>query len=175
MRGTINRITGAALLLAGTICILFADKLFSLLPFIIGIPMVSVAAVFFALSVIRKEYNTLETSHTAGAIVVLVMGVMILINGSESIGVIAVTWGIFGLVRGTKELNHAIYKFCRKEKFTAMLLRSCTEIVLAALLMFRPFQKITVHIVILGAELILMSARFFVGKPEREPSHEEFY
>lgn len=152
----------AGLLFLGTICILFRYPIYAVLPYLLGSGMVLVGAMQLYRGVQRKEYRTHETKLISTGLVVLALGVNIIVHGSHAEPLIGVTWGLIGLVKGIHELNLAIYYMYLQQRFWIKLLHALAEIVLAILLMLNPYEKIRVHIALLGAELILIATQILM-------------
>lgn len=147
--------------LTAIICIIFPSHLTTILPYLIGGVMVIVGFIYEYRAIKQKEYKTLETSDTAQALILFIMGIFILIKHEDSIGVLGYTWGGFGLMKGTKELNIALYKLFVHQKFGIEMIQAFVTIGLAIILISDPFEKFTHHVMFLGFEMLVTSLKIY--------------
>lgn len=148
--------TSILFILNGLICIIFSEFIQEILPYISGSIAILSGIILLTKAIYEKEYKTIETKRTAISIIMILIGIIIIFKNENSINLIGVVWGIYGLVKGINELNIAIYYIFSKEKFILELLHSIVEIVLAIILIFNPFEKIATHIILLGIEMIVI-------------------
>ncbi|MSS63981.1 DUF308 domain-containing protein [Velocimicrobium porci] len=157
--------------LAAVICIVFPSHLTIALPYMIGGSMVIVGFVYEWNAIRKKEYKTLETAETAQALILLIMGTFIILKHENSIGILGYTWGGFGLMKGTKELNIAFYKLSVHLKFGIELIQAIVTIGLALILISDPFEKFTHHVMFLGFEMLATTLKIYheeyIAVPER--------
>ena len=59
-----------------------------------------------------------------------------------------------GILKGTRLLNRAIYRMTQKQGWFLLLAEAAVQLVLGMMLLFHHEQKITMHIVVLGMELL---------------------
>lgn len=146
---------------ASIICILFPSHLTIALPYMLGGAMVIVGFFYEWNAIRKKEYKTLETADTAQALILLIMGTFIILKHENSIGILGYTWGGFGLVKGTKELNIAFYKLSVHLKFGIELIQAIVTIGLALILISDPFEKFTHHVMFLGFEMLVTTLKIY--------------
>lgn len=91
---------------------------------------------------------------TAIALVFLVLGPAILLMRSHAMAMIGCIWGLMGILKGTRLLNRAIYRMTQKQGWFLLLAEAAVQLVLGMMLLFHHEQKITMHIVVLGMELL---------------------
>lgn len=145
-------ITGAL----GSVCLLFVDLIYKLLPYLMGGFMVGTGVLAIIGAVVSKEYLKLETKLSSSGILVLVIGIAIMVRGTKADGLIGVAWGILGLIQGSESLNVAIYNLAHKKKWIVDMLQAAVQITLAMLLLVDPVSKLYPHMRILGLELLAM-------------------
>ena len=131
----------------GLILIAVPAQISSAVPFLLGIPMVIYAILNVVISFrYREALPKLGNSILAG-----VLGLVILLQKADSLSTIGVIWAIFSLHESAEEIN----EFIETKHFNIV---SCISIiisvVLAAMLMFDPFEHFETHIRILGLEII---------------------
>lgn len=100
--------------------------------------------------------NAAELSY---GLVMLIMGIMFVIQGSHALGPLGTTWGIIGIRKASKSLERAIEQTRLKHGFFLPLIEFLIRLTLALVLLFDPFEKFSAHIVILGIELMVISVR----------------
>ena len=144
----------------GVICILFAEHVTFVLPYLLGGAMALVSALMGIDYFANKKFISHQADELAYGIILLIMGVVFIIQGSNALGPLGTTWAIIGIRKASKSLNHAIRQFYIKQHFMAPVAEFFVRITLALILLFHPFEKFTTHVVILGLELIAVSIRF---------------
>ena len=148
------------LLTIGTILIIFHENISHILPYIIGVNTILISTSFIKDFIIEKNFDEKNTKKLASGIIMFIVGIIIIIQNQDSINLIAISWGIFGLKKGIDELSEAIYNHIQKKKFIITLIHSIIEISLAIILIYNPFEKLSEHIIILGIEYVMLSLQF---------------
>ena len=159
--------------LIGITCLLLTERIAHLLPYLIAVQMLLVAAIMLVTGIKKKEYQTIETKLIASSITMGVLGSIILCKRENSIALISIIWGMIGLVKGTKGLNLAIYYKYKKEKYVLELIESMIEIGLSILLILYPYEKITEHIFLLGIQLLLLPVRDLFSEAREDKERVE--
>ena len=147
--------------LLGIQCLFFVDFLYGMLPYLMGGFMAGAGVLAVIDSVLAGEYRKLDTKLSSSGILMLVVGMAIIVRGSEADGLIGVAWGIFGLIQGSESLNVAIYNLANNKKWGMDMLQAAVQITLALLLLVDPVAKLYPHMRILGLELLAMSFHIF--------------
>lgn len=144
----------------GVILIIFAEHITRLVPYILGGAMVLVG-ILKGIAYLRNKRFLDHISDEAGnGVVLFIMGTAFLIQGENSLVPLGITWAIIGIRKASKSLNSAIQQIYLKKCFTASVLEFVIRIALALVLLFRPFEKFSAHVAILGMELIVTNIRF---------------
>ena len=149
------------LCLLGIQCLFFMDYLYGLLPSLMGRFLAGVGVLAVIDSVLAGEYRRLDTKLSSSGVLMLVVGLAIIVRGSEADGLIGVAWGIFGLIQGSESLNVAIYNLAGRKKWGMDILQAAVQIGLALLLLVDPVTKLYPHMRILGMELLAMGFHIF--------------
>lgn len=141
----------------GILCVLFPEQITEGLPYILGSAMAA-AGVVYSASYFRKR----ESDHSpelASGLVLLVIGILCVLHGAESIVPLGTTWALTGVRKASKSLAAAIHGTNgigeRIYSFVGFLLR----LICSVMLLFYPEEKIQTHVVLLGLELIVVSIR----------------
>ncbi|MDD3165719.1 MAG: DUF308 domain-containing protein [Oscillospiraceae bacterium] len=139
----------------GVICIAFASHIYRLLPTICGLILLASGCLRLIEGIRNKDYASLEQVGMERAIVMMAVGVGVLVKQQNALFVVGVFWGLAGLRKASNFLNEALYYMYQKEKYAPELMKCILSAALSMLLIFDPFGKIGVHIVILGVEMIV--------------------
>lgn len=150
----IDNIARILLLLFGICCIIFSNHILHLMPYLIGGIMIVIGAVRGVYSYITGEYKSLTTEDGASAIIMIVIGIGTIVKDTEALTFIGITWGLLGLFKGAKALNKMIYDIVHKKRFIGSMIKTIIFIALSCALIFHHTEKIQLHILILGVELI---------------------
>lgn len=145
--------------IVGIICILWADHVVRVLPYLLGSAMVIDGSLIGINSLQDKHFLNHDSEELVYGIVMLIMGVAFIIQGVNSLGPIGTTWAIIGIRKASKSLNQAIQQIYMKKKFVTPFIAFLIRITLALLLLFDSLEKLSTHIVILGLELVVTSIR----------------
>ena len=140
--------------LSGVVCIVFPGHLTKSLPVMLGSVMTVTGLLQLPFALRDEEHKNPETMDTAIAVVFLVLGPAILLMRSHAMAMIGYIWGLLGILKGTRLLNPAIYRMTQKQGWFLLLAEAAVQLVLGMMLLFHHEQKITMHIVILGIELL---------------------
>lgn len=93
------------------------------------------------------------------SIILIIMGVAFIVQGSNALGAIGTTWAMIGIGKASKSLKQVFYRLCQKQHFAIPMIEFLLRMTLALILLFHPFEKFSTHIIILGLELIVVSIR----------------
>ena len=133
----------------GILLIIFPKEFTGIVPYVLGIGLIIKGVV--CIVAIVKHYET-DTDIRAGRIVMyLVLGSAILYHNAEAIGPIGAIWAMMSLNEVSEEITEDF------ENHSFSLVRSIFAVItiaLAVMLMFDPFEHFSVHIGVLGAEMI---------------------
>ena len=120
-----------------------------------------VAGVLMGISCFQdKQFLDQNSEELVYGIVIFIMGLAFMIQGTNALGPIGTTWAIIGIRKAAKSLNQAIQQICMKKHFVVSIIEFLIRIMFALLLLFDPYEKFSTHIAILGLELIVISIRF---------------
>ena len=130
--------------LSGVVCIVFPGHLTKSLPVMLGSVMTVTGLLQLPFALRDEEHKNPETRDTATALVMR----------SHAMAMIGCIWGLMGILKGTRLLNRAIYRMTQKQGWFLLLAEAAVQLVLGMMLLFHHEQKITMHIVVLGMELL---------------------
>lgn len=134
-------------LVVGILMVIFPETFAKGFPWVLGIAMILRGILVVLLAVYYKD-----PGHGPGkAILYWVLGLTILIRGSDATGIIGVMWAVFSLAEVSEEINEMW-----KEKHYSVihLLGAVVTILLAVMLMVDPFRHFVTHVRILGLEIL---------------------
>lgn len=144
----------------GVICVLFAEHITLILPYLLGCTMVLAGILMGIGHFQNNRFLERDSADLAYGIIIFVMGIAFIIQGSNALGPLGTTWAIIGILKASKSLDQAIQQIYIKKGFIAPVAEFLVRMMLALVLLFKPFDKFSTHVVILGLELIAISVRF---------------
>ena len=143
----------------GVVFILFSDHVTRILPYLLGGAMV-LASILWGINAFQNQNLVREHSEELTySIILMIMGVAFIVQGSNALGAIGTTWAMIGIGKASKSLKQVFYRLCQKQHFAIPMIEFLLRMTLALLLLFHPFEKFSTHIIILGLELIAISIR----------------
>ena len=143
----------------GVVFILFSDHVTRILPYLLGGAMV-LASILWGINAFQNQNLVREHSEELTySIILIIMGVAFIVQGSNALGAIGTTWAMIGIGKASKSLKQVFYRLCQKQHFAIPMIEFLLRMTLALLLLFHPFEKFSTHIIILGLELIAISIR----------------
>ena len=138
----------------GAVCLLAPELVAEHLPHILGGVMLFVGAA--AIVTVLMDRDSTPGKITVGTdIVMVVLGVVTLLNASESLNVIAVMWGLLGLEKAAAEIDEANAARGREGGWLAPLATGVLELVLGTMLLVAPLANLGHHVLLLGLELLV--------------------
>lgn len=165
-RSSAGKVSVVALLLlplVGLGCVLLPSDIVRALPYLLG----AVMAVSGGASVVAGvRARRLEAGkHSIGTgLVMSVVGVVALVQGSASIIYIGVIWGVLGLLKAARGFDDALRHIAAHERFVLILAFAVFNLVVSVLLVSNPFGSIDHHIFVLGVELLAYPFRVVLTK-----------
>ena len=143
----------------GVVFILFSDHVTRILPYLLGGAMV-LASILWGINAFQNQNLVREHSEELTySIILMIMGVAFIVQGSNALGAIGTTWAMIGIGKASKSLKLVFYRLCQKQHFAIPAIEFLLRMTLALILLFHPFEKFSTHIIILGLELIAVSIR----------------
>lgn len=153
----------AIYLVIGVLCVSITHYITEYLPYIVGGMMVLIGVIQFIVAMVQREYRTVKTNRTAGSLIIVALGAMILFQKidpeNDPIMLISVAWGILGLFEAAHAFNHAFKRIANSERCIYYLIKGIIECAVAFLLLYQPESEAAheFHIIVLGANLIFDS------------------
>lgn len=144
----------------GLLCVIFPAQITVGLPYVLGGAMV-VAGILYGVSYFLNHQSSLDHStELANGFVLLVIGIVCIIHGAESIGPMGTTWAIIGIRKASKSLSRTIQAIQTQTSFIAAFVEFLIRLVFSIMLLLYPTEKFEGHIILLGLDLIAASIRF---------------
>lgn len=120
----------------------------------------AVAGILYGVSYFLNQKSCVDYSmELANGFVLLVIGVVCIIHGTESIGPMGTTWGIIGIRKASKSLSRTIQALQNQTTFVAAFVEFLIRLIFSIMLLLYPTQKFEGHIILLGLDLIAVSIR----------------
>ena len=155
--GVFQIIISCALFLTGCACVLFTDHVFRILPYVLGSLLLLLGILRLYQVIQDKKYDENETFAAGNGGLYLILGTIILIKNINAYYMIGIVWGMFGLIRDSRNFASEIAKLInRKEKIKDLafeLAYSLFGVAVSTLLLFDPPEHLRFHIALLGLEL----------------------
>ncbi|MBR2614200.1 MAG: hypothetical protein IKC71_01210 [Clostridia bacterium] len=145
------------MLLLGGLCIGFYKQIMEIFPYIATGLMAGFAITAFIgllLKVVKKEK---KATLVAVLVVALILSALCIIEREETITVIAVIWGIYGLLKGGKEVSNVVKKIQERRSFISSLIQAIFTLTISTILLLEPVaHHVEKHIILLGLEFIII-------------------
>ena len=142
-----NQYIGILLLIVGVLMLIFPEQIASVAPYILGGGLIvrGIAVVILAM-----RYR--DTSKGPGMVVLYcVLGLVIMLHGGDSVGIIGVIWAVFSLAEVSTDIN----EMWKSKHYSAFhIITAVISIALAIMLIIDPFEHFATHVRILGLEII---------------------
>lgn len=143
----------------GVLCILCSKHITAILPYLLGAAMILAGLVQCGNYAQSRTASDRDAAGLSYGLVLLIMGIVFAVQGSNALGPLGTTWAIIGIRKASKSLERAIQQARLKRGFLAPIAEFLIRLTLALVLLFDPFEKFSTHILILGIELIVISVR----------------
>ena len=160
----LNYIESILIVVNGSICLIYGDKLLPLLPIICGGILLIKGFIQCIEGIKYKDYASLEKNNLEKSFILIAIGLGVLIKRNDALFIVGMFWGLHGLVKAANYLNVALYNFFNKDKWISIIFKALIEFCLSFVLVFDPFGKIGHHIIILGLELIFDGTMEIISK-----------
>ena len=131
----------------GLIMIIFPEQVGTAVPYILGIGLL----VYGCLNIIISLKYPDSSVSLGGGVINIVLGILFLIQKSDSIAILGVVWAMISLYEAAKEIDDYRHK---KKLNLITIISVIVSIALAVILMINPFAHFNTHVRILGLEII---------------------
>ncbi len=144
--------------ICGLLFIFFAPYLTNYIEYLVGSVLVIFGIVMFAHAIRTKAYANPETHNTAFSLIMLICGVIVFFKEQEDcLTLLGIAWGLYSIISSMDSLTELFYQMANRETFILVAIDSAVALLLAILLLWDPVGAFTVHVRLLGIELILHS------------------
>lgn len=147
----------------GIACLLASEQVAECLPHVLGSVMLFVGAADIVTDLLDRD-STPGKITVGTDVVMVVLGVVALLNTTESLNVIAVMWGLLGLEKAAREIDEAADAQRGSKGWLAPLATGVFELVLGTMLLISPMANLGHHVLLLGLELIVFPFHVHVGE-----------
>lgn len=164
--GFVLRHVNLLLLAEGILIIIFYNHILGVLHWVVGSTTVVLGAVGLVCACFSKKPHPKREVKFVTSFVLTVVGIIIMVQRENSAATIGIIWGLIGLVKGGSKFCDFAAAVRDKDYLEAApdFLQSAAEVALSIALLYNPYENIGVHIIILGAELVILSFRTFAFK-----------
>ena len=151
-----------AYLIIGLGCIVFSEQIKDFLPVICGIVLIAKGIVQIVERVKSKFYIKSENRGIDSPIVLITIGIGLFIYRDHAIILICAVWGAHGLSNSVNTLSEAYNNKLKKHPYILEVIEGLIEFALSFMLIFEPFKKVSIHIIILGIIIISNALKNFI-------------
>ncbi len=157
---TVQYIFSVMYLMVGVLCVVFTHYIQTAFPYIVGGFMALIGLGQLIYAVRTKEYVHTNSNKTATSLVMIALSVLIMTVNEAAFTIIAIAWGLLGLMEGAHAFNHAFSRIARSERCIYFLAKGIVELVLAFLLL-TDVDHIHLHIIYFGINLLFDAVTMF--------------
>lgn len=146
------------------IIIVLREDLLDYLNFIVGIPLLVFSLESLLYELYIKNYRN-ELNRIGEDIIQIILSILIIAVFDDNLEIICIIWGIIAILTAVKELSKSIYEITAKRKpiYFLVVTQTLFQIFFAVLLIIEPAEEhATMHLVLLGVEILLESLRIFI-------------
>lgn len=155
--------------IVGIILIIFAQVITPIARHLVGGAMLVTGLVILIHGLLQREYKHKDTYHSAVGIILLICAIIIFARHDGWIDLLCTMWGLYGIIFAVRDINEVLYRIGHRKRFLFLLLETAFTLVLSSLLLLHPGEShFTLHLRILGVEMILVAI-------QPENFHEEHH
>lgn len=143
----------------GLLCVVFPGQITAGLPYVLGGAMAA-AGILYGISYFHNREAWIDRSpELANTLILLVVGILCMFHGADSIAPLGTTWAIIGLRKTSKSLARMLRSHGKGMEFYTSLAEFLVRLTFSVMLLFYPAEKFETHVLLLGLELIAVSVR----------------
>ena len=143
--------------LVGVVCIILPGHVAGILPYLLGGAMLLTGLFHGKTYLQNRKFLKSRTPELGNDVILVVMGVAFLCEGSGAMEIMGITWGLLGLRKAADSIDLALGQAYRGEGVLLSGAEAFLRVILALALLFEPLEKFVPHIVLLGLELVLVN------------------
>ena len=163
-----GRLFAVLMMAAGLIILVHQDHIYRILSEVLGISMFFLGLYYIVCGIIEAEHRNHETKVIANGIVLVIFGVLLFVNYTNTDAIIGAIWGVFGVFNAAEELNHSLYSLGHREPYVGKMIYAGIELMLGIMLLVGLPHAVHHHIPILGIEMMLMGWQIFHESEKEE-------
>ena len=89
---------------------------------------------------------------------VMLIGVITIIKGSNALAFIGVSWGLIGLYKSANIFENLVVSWVKNKEIPWLqVAEAAIETVFSSILLFEPVEKLKTHIYLLGMQIIVFA------------------
>lgn len=148
-------------IITGLLIIIFFQQILEILPYVVGTIMILVNIEAIIVDILEKDY-----SHIGYKFGIIILGILILTAVNDDFEAICIIWATISIINGGKSLIKSILEVKESKIVIVDLILAITSIVLSIFLIIDPLEHVSIHILLLGVEIILDGLRVILRKYE---------
>ena len=135
---------------AGILIFIFFRKMLPYAAFLVGGVVLIYALEELVFCILRRQFAALAES-----LIQIVLAVLLFLSSGD-LAKICVIWGVWGIIRESRELTHALVNIKKRRLAIWDIIESVVVISLSVTMILSPTEHhATAHLILLGIELIL--------------------
>ncbi|MBE5756782.1 MAG: hypothetical protein E7342_03165 [Clostridiales bacterium] len=143
--------------LLGLVCMIFYQQIMHVFSYVAGGLMGFFALCALIASFLKVTKKEKKPFLVAAFLVAVILSVLFVIEREESITIIAVIWGVYGLLKGGKEVAKVVEEIQEKRSFISSLIQAIFTLTISTILLLEPIaHHVERHIILLGLEFIII-------------------
>lgn len=153
-----NMIWSIILPICGLLFLFFAPYLTNYIEYLVGSVLILFGLVMFAHAIKTRDYANRETHNLAFSLILLICGVIVFFKEQDDcLTLLGIAWGLYSILTSMDSITELFYQIAHKDTFLLVAGDAIVSLLLAVLLLWDPVGAFTVHVRLLGIELILHS------------------
>ena len=146
--------------LTGVACIFFSPYITTALPYLLGAAMIIGGGIRVVSEIVIIAHRAEHTFHLGANFVIMVMGILFVVRGGNSLMLIGVIWGLIGIWQSAVSFQRMANAIHRRERFLGSLLLGVFRLAIALMLLLEPeYTSISHHVILLGIDILADTAR----------------
>jgi len=132
----------------GVLLIIFPLEFTAAIPYLLGLGLIVHGIISIIVFIKYKKESDVKIGRS---MIIIVLGGAILFHNAEAIGPIGAIWAMVALYEVAEEITES---FENRDFSVVRLAVAAASVVLALMLMFDPFKHFSVHVQVLGLEMV---------------------
>ena len=160
-------------ILVGAALIIFSHEAFERSNLFVGLVIIATGLPNLLIFLVGGYKELFKQPYILFSFVSVIIGLIFILCDEISIMHMCLVWGILDIVRSAYEIFDAVRELKHDKLEIIEILAGTADLILGILLTIEKEEGITMHMIIMGAALILIGIRFIVELIIKSKKHEE--